>query len=141
MPPLPSTPDPAACANTIDRFAHEDAGYHHDLKPRQMQMIAIGGAIGTGLFLGAGELLMRAPGIVGLHTLTSTNALHYGYQTSGVAATRAYLLLQAGAFLTLFRDEIKRRGGASSGGGRGGRHKGGGQQPPTDPNATGTGSP
>ena len=29
----------------------EDEGYHKGLKPRQLQMIAIGGAIGTGLFL------------------------------------------------------------------------------------------
>jgi L-asparagine permease len=33
----------------------EDKGYHKNLKPRQIQMIAIGGAIGTGLFLGARE--------------------------------------------------------------------------------------
>ncbi len=38
----------------------EDAGYHKSLKPRQLQMIAIGGAIGTGLFLGAGGRLASA---------------------------------------------------------------------------------
>jgi L-asparagine permease len=38
-------------------FDSEDAGYHKSLKPRQIQMIAIGGAIGTGLFLGAGGRL------------------------------------------------------------------------------------
>jgi L-asparagine permease len=43
---------------------HEDEGYHKDLKPRQLQMIAIGGAIGTGLFLGAGGRLESAgPGL------------------------------------------------------------------------------
>ncbi|MGV9674815.1 amino acid permease [Nocardia sp. NPDC003482] len=38
----------------------EDAGYHKALRPRQLQMIAIGGAIGTGLFLGAGGRLKDA---------------------------------------------------------------------------------
>ena len=38
----------------------EDAGYEKGLKPRQLQMIAIGGAIGTGLFLGAGGRLASA---------------------------------------------------------------------------------
>lgn len=42
----------------------EDAGYRKGLKPRQVQMIGIGGAIGSGLFLGAGGRLAKAgPGI------------------------------------------------------------------------------
>lgn len=36
-----------------------DAGYAKDLKPRHIQMIAIGGSIGTGLFLGAGGRLAQ----------------------------------------------------------------------------------
>jgi len=61
------------------------------------------------LFLGAGELLMRSPGIVSLHAVTTTNALHYAYQNSADGETRKLLLLQAAAFLPLFR-------GAGSGG-------------------------
>lgn len=38
----------------------EDSGYHKGLKNRQIQMIAIGGAIGTGLFMGAGSRLAQA---------------------------------------------------------------------------------
>ncbi|WP_251044115.1 amino acid permease [Arthrobacter sp. ISL-48] len=38
-------------------FSSEEAGYHKTLSPRQIQMIAIGGAIGTGLFMGAGGRL------------------------------------------------------------------------------------
>jgi L-asparagine permease len=41
-------------------FSEEEQGYHKGLKPRQIQMIAIGGAIGTGLFLGAGGRLAAA---------------------------------------------------------------------------------
>jgi L-asparagine permease len=37
-----------------------DAGYSKALKPRHISMIAIGGAIGTGLFLGAGGNLAKA---------------------------------------------------------------------------------
>ncbi|MGX7695170.1 amino acid permease [Gordonia polyisoprenivorans] len=45
-------------------LTHEDEGYHKSLKPRQIQMIAIGGAIGTGLFMGAGSRLHDAgPGL------------------------------------------------------------------------------
>ncbi|WP_199546238.1 amino acid permease [Streptomyces sp. N35] len=41
-----------------------DAGYSKTLQPRHISMIAIGGAIGTGLFLGAGGNLAKAgPGL------------------------------------------------------------------------------
>jgi L-asparagine permease len=52
-------PDSAAA-----RLTREDTGYHKGLKNRQIQMIALGGAIGTGLFLGAGGRLASAgPGL------------------------------------------------------------------------------
>ena len=51
-------------AGDLSALTSEDAGYHKSLKPRQLQMIAIGGAIGTGLFLGAGGRLESAgPGL------------------------------------------------------------------------------
>jgi L-asparagine permease len=54
-----STDDSAAA-----RLTREDEGYHKGLSNRQIQMIALGGAIGTGLFLGAGGRLASAgPGL------------------------------------------------------------------------------
>jgi hypothetical protein len=63
-----------------------------------------------GVFLTAGELLMRQPGIVGLHCVTSVNALHYAYQTSENDETRQLMLLQAAAFLPMFRGAMQSRG-------------------------------
>ncbi len=62
------------------------------------------------LYLGAGELLMRQAGIVALHAVTSTNALHYIYRTSANDGTRRMALLQNAAFLPLFREAMQGRG-------------------------------
>lgn len=43
-----------------DVLMDDNKGYNKALKPRQIQMIAIGGAIGTGLFMGAGGRLAAA---------------------------------------------------------------------------------
>lgn len=59
---MTDTPPPSGYDNSA--LAHEDEGYQKGLHPRQLQMIAIGGAIGTGLFLGAGTRLRDAgPGL------------------------------------------------------------------------------
>ena len=62
-------------------------------------------SIWDGLFSAAGELLIRRPGLLSLHALTSTNAIHFAFQTSGVDETRRLLLLQNAAFLSLFRTD------------------------------------
>jgi hypothetical protein len=59
----------------------------------------------------AGELLMRQPGIVALHAVTTTNALHYAYQASGNDETRRLMMLQNAAFLPMFRGAMQDRGG------------------------------
>ncbi|HZZ71232.1 MAG TPA: hypothetical protein VFE24_03210 [Pirellulales bacterium] len=57
-----------------------------------------------------GELLARQPGIVGIHTVTSTNALHYAFQTAASDDHRRLLLLQNAAFLPMFRAAMQGRG-------------------------------
>lgn len=67
---LPSTPPPAAREAALDLLTRENQGYHRDLRPRQLQMIAIGGAIGTGLFLASGGRLESAgPGLFLVYTI------------------------------------------------------------------------
>jgi len=65
-------------------------------------------SVWDGLFDAAAEMLMRRPGIVSLHALTSSNALHFAYRTSADDETRRLLLLQTAAFLTLFRGDSDR---------------------------------
>jgi L-asparagine permease len=80
-PTLTRAPEPAADAG--------DEGYAKSLAPRHVGMIAIGGAIGTGLLLGAGgKLLVAGP------------ALALSYAIAGVFA---YLVVRALGELTLHR--------------------------------------
>ncbi len=55
----------AKASNDASWQTGEDRGYQQGLSARQIQMIAIGGAIGTGLFMGAGGSLRTAgPSII-----------------------------------------------------------------------------
>lgn len=62
------------------------------------------GALWDAVHLAAGELMMRQPGIFGLHTVTSANALHYAFRMSAQAETRLLLLLQAIGWMGQFRN-------------------------------------
>jgi hypothetical protein len=62
------------------------------------------------LFDGAGELLMRAPGILSLHATTFTNAVHYAWQRVRSDETRRLLLLQNAGFMSLYRGDAGKAG-------------------------------
>jgi hypothetical protein len=64
-------------------------------------------SIWDGLFLTAGELIMRQPGIVGVHCVTSINALHNGFESCMNDETRRLLMLQGAAFLAMFRARME----------------------------------
>lgn len=59
-PAKPTPEESAMYVSRTDLVAIEDDGYKNHLKNRHIQMIAMGGAIGTGLFLGAGSRLHSA---------------------------------------------------------------------------------
>jgi hypothetical protein len=67
-------------------------------------------SIWDALFVGAGELLARQPGIVGLHAVTSTNALHYAFNANTEDRDKRLLLLQNAAFLSMFHSAMQGRG-------------------------------
>ena len=61
-----------------------------------------------GIHLAAGDLMLRLPGILGVHCVTSANALHYGFRMSSDAETRLYLLLQAVGWIGQFARYMSR---------------------------------
>jgi hypothetical protein len=99
-----------AASATRDVLAALRSANPPDMSERVVSLLNLGidpRSVWDGLFLGAGELIMRQPGIVGIHCVTCTNALHFGYQTSANDETRRMLLLQAAAFLTMFRQRMQ----------------------------------
>ena len=58
----------------------------------------------------AGELLMRAPGILSLHATTFSNAVRYSWDHCDDEQIRKLLLVQNAAFLPLFRGNVKEKG-------------------------------
>ncbi|XZE51673.1 hypothetical protein SH139x_003334 [Planctomycetaceae bacterium SH139] len=67
-------------------------------------------SISDALFLSAGEMLMRQPGIISLHSSTTTNAMQYAFRTAHNRKTRLRLLLQNAAFMPHFRQSMQSRG-------------------------------
>ncbi len=105
-------------------FSSEEDGYHKTLGARQIQMIAIGGAIGTGLFLGAGGrlatsgpalvlvfaicgffafLILRALGELVLHRPSSGSFVSYAREFYGekMAYTAGWLYFLNWAFTSI----------------------------------------
>lgn len=61
-----------------------------------------------GIHLAAGEMMLRLPGILGVHCVTSANALHYAFRMSSNAETRLYLLLQGVGWMGQFANFMSR---------------------------------
>ena len=58
------------------------------------------------IMIAGSELLLRKPGIIALHAMTSANALHFIFGASGDDTTRKLALLQAAGWIAMFREAI-----------------------------------
>ncbi len=62
---MTETPAPTQSTDAADALLERQGGLQRQLSPRQMTMMALGGAIGTGLFLGSGvSVQLAGPGVI-----------------------------------------------------------------------------
>lgn len=102
-------PDAGATAEMLAVFRD---GNDQDTADRVVDLLerrVAPGSIWDAVTCGASELLMRNPGILSLHAVTTTNAIRYLFERSRSDETRRMLLLQNAAFLPLYR-----RGGSNA---------------------------
>ncbi|HEY2914694.1 MAG TPA: amino acid permease, partial [Candidatus Angelobacter sp.] len=84
-----------AAPTTSEQLAPEAEGLHRRLKQRQLTMMAIGGAIGVGLFLGSSVTIRLAgPGVILSYILGAGIALIMSYVLTEMAVVHPV----AGAF-------------------------------------------
>lgn len=105
--------DSAATETLIETLR---SGSNDDACDQVVQLINQGmhpQVIWDALHVVAGEMVMQQPAIVPLHSVTTTNALRYAYETCGDDETRRMLMLQNAAFLPMFRSGMRGRGGVS----------------------------
>lgn len=69
-------------------------------------------SIWDGILLASSEWSMRRRGIQALHSMTGANGFHYGYHSSRDPRTRVLLLLQAAAWMAMYRDLLTTGRGA-----------------------------
>jgi hypothetical protein len=107
---LAGKPDAAATADMRDALRQADENQSCEKVIELLNRGVAPQSIWDALLLGAGELLVRQPGIVALHAVTTTNALRYAWDTSSSDDTRRMLLLQNAAFVPMFREAMEGRG-------------------------------
>jgi hypothetical protein len=63
-------------------------------------------SIWDAILLSGQEIMLRAPGIIPLHSVTAASALHYIYGAAGDPTTRKLALLQAAGWVPLYRERL-----------------------------------
>ena len=103
---------------TDDGATREFVRALHECSPQEASEMVVGllnggtsvQSLWDGMFSAAAEISMRQRGIVAIHAVTTTNAIHHAFRTTADDATRQFLLLQNAAFLPMFRQAAKDRG-------------------------------
>ena len=100
-------PDPSATRSLLETFRQATP---EEASAEAVKLLNQGVApesLWDAVILAANETLMRAPGILAIHAVTSANALHFIFGASGDDTTRRLALLQAVGWQPMFRGRIK----------------------------------
>ncbi|WP_296809800.1 hypothetical protein [Thiocapsa sp.] len=100
------TPEPTALPDLLATFREGGATDTARASAAALRQGVDPQTLWMAIILAAGELLLRQPGIIAIHANTTAEALHQGYRRSGDDRTRRMLMLQAAAFMPLFRDRL-----------------------------------
>ncbi len=100
-------PDPGATRSLLATLRQADAEAASAEAVRLLNDGVAPGSLWDAAVLAGNEWLTKAPGIVSLHAVTATNALHYIFNASGDDANRRLALLQAVGWIPAYRDRIK----------------------------------
>ena len=104
---LAGKPDADASTELLKAFRQANENEAADQAVALLNRGVSPASVWDAVFQAAGELLIRQPAIISLHSVTSANALHYAFQHSGNDETRRWLLLQAVSFLPMFRARMQ----------------------------------
>jgi hypothetical protein len=98
---------------TIDLLGTLREANPQDASAKVVELLSGGvsvAAIWDAIYAASGELLMQQPGIVALHSVTTTNAIHHAFTAAANDQTRRFLLLQNASFVPMFRQAARDRG-------------------------------
>jgi hypothetical protein len=98
-----SEANPDATRQLLDGFRTAEVNDSCRAALQELKAGAKAQAVWDAVHLWAGELMMRQPGIYGIHTVTSVNGLRYAYETAADPETRLVVLLQGIGWMGQFQ--------------------------------------
>lgn len=112
------TPDGAATTDLLDVIRHGTPGQASAEVAAMLNRGVAPASLWDGVILAANELVLRRPGIGALHAITASNSHHYAFRVAAQDTTRLLLLLQAAAWIPMFRGRVLGSGSSAAQGPR-----------------------